>query len=62
MLIIDTKDMHRIFDSSPDVLMLDMYVDLEYYSDLYPDIDYMIFACEDYSKSSTIKYQDLQKR
>ena len=62
VLIIDTKDMHRIFDSSPDVLMLDMYVDLQYYSDLYPDIDYMIFACEDYSKSSTSKYQDLQKR
>ncbi|GAB1476772.1 hypothetical protein MASR2M70_16080 [Bacillota bacterium] len=62
VLIIDSKDMHRIFDSSPDILMLDLYVDLQYYTDLYPDIDFMIFACEDYSKTSSIKYQDLQKR
>lgn len=62
ILIIDTQDMHRIFDSSPDILMLDMYVDLQFYTDLYPDIDYMIFACEDYSKTSSLKYQDLQKK
>ena len=62
VLIVDTKDMHRIFGSTPDIIMLDMYVDLEFYNDLYPDIDYMIFACEDYSKTSTLKYQDLQKK
>lgn len=62
VLIIDTKDMHRIYDTSKDVLMLDMYIDLQFYTDLYPNIDYMIFACEDYSKNSTLKYQDLQKR
>ncbi|MGI6731319.1 MAG: helix-turn-helix domain-containing protein [Anaerovoracaceae bacterium] len=62
LLIVDTKDMHRIYGSSEDVLMLVMYVDLEFYTDLYPDIDYMIFACEDYSKTSSLKYQDLQKK
>ncbi len=62
LLIIDTQDMHRIFDSSPDVLMLDMYIDLQFYTDLYPNIDYMIFACEDYSKTSSLKYHDLQKK
>ncbi|MGI6733987.1 MAG: helix-turn-helix domain-containing protein [Anaerovoracaceae bacterium] len=62
LLIVDTLDMHRIFDSSPDILTLDMYVDLGFFTDLYPDIDYMIFACEDYSKTSTLKYQDLQRK
>ncbi len=62
VLIIDSRDMHRIFDSSPDILMLDMYIDLGFYTDLYPNIDYMIFACEDYSKASSLKYQDLQKK
>jgi AraC-like DNA-binding protein len=62
LLIVDTQDMHRIFGSSEDILMLDMYVDLNFYTDLYPDIDYMIFACEDYSKTSTLKYRDLQKK
>ena len=60
LLIVDTTDMHRI-DSSEDILMLDMYINLQFFTDLYPDIDYMIFACEDYRKSSTLKYQDLQK-
>ena len=62
LLIVDTTDMHRIFDSSEDILMLDMYINLQFFTDLYPDIDYMIFACEDYRKSSTLKYQDLQKK
>ena len=34
LLIVDTLDMHRIFDSSPDILTLDMYVDLAF-TDLY---------------------------
>ena len=62
ILIVDTQDLHRIFDSSDDILMLVMYVDLGFFTDLYPNIDYMIFACEDYGKSSTLKYQDLQKK
>lgn len=62
VLIIDTLDMHRIFDSSPDILILDTYIDLSVYDELYPNIEYMIFACEDYSKASSLKYQDLQKR
>ena len=62
VLIIDTLDMHRIFDSSPDILILDTYIDLSVYDELYPNIEYMIFACEDYSKASSLKYQDLQKK
>ncbi len=62
LLIVDTKDMHRIYDSSKDVLMLSLYVDLSFYADLYPDIEYMIFACEDYSKASSLKHQDLQNK
>ena len=53
LLIVDTTDMHRIFDSSEDILMLDMYIYLQFFTDLYPDIDYMFFACEAYRKSSS---------
>ncbi len=62
VLIIDTQDMHRIYDSSDNVLMLDMYVDLGYFENLYPDIEYMIFACEDYSKASSLMLQEQQRK
>ena len=62
VLIVDTSDMHKIFNSSEDILLLSMHVDVSFFKDLYPDIDYMIFACEDYSKTSTLKHRDLQKK
>lgn len=62
VLIVDSRDLHRIFGSSEDILMLAMHINLEFYTDLYPDINYMIFVCEDYGKNSALKYQDLQKK
>lgn len=62
ILIVDTQDLHRITGSSDDILFLVFYIDLQFFEDLYPDIDYMIFACEDYGKNSKLKYQDLQKK
>lgn len=62
VLIVDTTDMHRIFGTSKDAIILSMHIDVEFFLDLYPSIDYMIFACEDYSKTSSLKYRDLQKK
>lgn len=62
ILIVDNQDLHRITGSSDDILFLVFYVDLQFFEDLYPDINYMIFACEDYGKNSNLKYQDLQKK
>ena len=62
VLIVDTKDMHRIYGTSKDAIILSMHIDVEFFLDLYPNIDYMIFACEDYSKTSSLKYKDLQKK
>ena len=51
IIIVDTEDLHRIYDSSDDALMLTMHVNLEYFTELYPNIDFMIFACEECGKN-----------
>jgi len=62
IVVVDTEDLHRIYGSSEDVLMLTLYIDLEYFTEQYPNIDYMIFACEDCTKESAVKYQELQNK
>lgn len=62
VIIVDTEDLHRIDHSSEDVLMLTMYVDLEFFNDLYPNIDFMIFACEECAKESAARHQQLQNK
>ncbi len=46
LLIVDTEDLHYVFDSSEDVIMINMYIDFKAFEESYPGIDYMIFACE----------------
>ena len=58
LLIIDTEDLHYIYDSSPDILMLTMHVNLEYFDDLYPEIDYMIFASSAHDREATHPQQE----
>ncbi len=62
LLIADTIDLHYIYESSPDVLMLTMHIDLEYFTDLYPNVDYMIFACEEVVGDSSAHQQVLQNK
>ena len=57
VLILDTEDLHYIYDSSPDILMLTMHLNLMYFDDIYPDIDYMIFACNAHGRESTAQFQ-----
>ena len=58
VLIIDTEDLHYIYDSSPDILMLTMHLNLEYFDDLYPEIDYMIFASSAHDREATHPQQE----
>ncbi len=62
LLIADTIDLHYIYQSSPDVLMLTMHIDLEHFTDLYPNVDYMIFACEEVVSDSLAHQQALQNK
>lgn len=62
ILIIDTQDLHRIHDSTDELIMLTIYIDLEKYTDKYPNLDYTIFTCEDCTKDSVEKHQELQNK
>lgn len=62
ILIVDTQDLHRIHDGSDDLIMMTMYIDLEQFTDKYPNLDYTVFTCEDCTKDSVEKYQDLQNK
>lgn len=62
LLVVDTEDLHHIYDSSKDVLMLTIYIDLEFFNDLYPNIDFMIFACEECGGQSKSRQQALQNK
>lgn len=62
VLIVDTEDLHRIDHSSKDTLMLTLHINLEYFNDLYPNIDFMIFACEECDKESVTRHQLLQNK
>lgn len=62
LLIVDGEDLHRIKESSEDMLMLRMHIDLQYFSDQYPHIYFMIFACEDCTKDSATKQENLKNK
>lgn len=62
LLVVDTEDLHHIYDSSEDILMLTIYIDLEFFNDLYPNIDFMIFACEECGGQSKSRQQELQNK
>lgn len=62
ILIVDTQDLHRIHDGSDDLIMMTMYIDLEQFTDKYPNVDYTVFTCEDCTKDSVEKYQELQNK
>lgn len=62
VLIVDGDDLHRIKDSSKDILILRIHVDLQYFSEQYPHIYFMIFACEDCSTNSAAKKDYLKTR
>lgn len=62
VLIVDGEDLHRIRESSRDILMLRLHVDLKYFEDQYPHIYFMIFACEDCARDSASKQEHLKNK
>lgn len=61
-LVVDTQDLHRITDSSEDVIMLLFYINMEAFTDLYPNIDFMIFACEEFNQDASERHQNMQNK
>lgn len=61
-IVVDTQDLHRITNSSEDVIMLTFYIDMEAFTDLYPNIDFMIFACEELSQDASQRQQKMQNK
>lgn len=62
IIIVDSSDLHRIFHSSDDILMLTIQVDLDYFSDQYPAIASSIFVCEIPDGKDPQEYQELQNK
>lgn len=62
IIIVDSSDLHRIFNSSDDILMLTIQVDLDYFSDQYPAIASSIFVCEIPGDKDPQEYQELQNK
>jgi AraC-like DNA-binding protein len=46
MIIADVEDLHRIHDSSEDVLMLQLHIDTKKFEEIYPNISATYFVCE----------------
>lgn len=53
IVVVDTKDLHYIYESSEDMIMLQFHVDVAYFSDEYPNIDVMFFVCEESENESS---------
>lgn len=62
IIIVDSSDLHRIFGSSDDILMLTIQVDLDYFSDQYPAIASSIFVCEIPDGKDPKEYQELHNK
>ncbi len=61
-IVVDTQDLHCITESSEDVIMLTFYIDMEAFTDSYPNIDFMIFACEEFGQDSSQRHQKMQNK
>lgn len=55
MIIADMEDLHRIHDSSEDVLMLQLHIDAKKFEEIYPNLSSTYFVCED---PGTLHFED----
>lgn len=62
IIVVDTWDLHRIVESSKDVVMLTFHVDLEQFANIYPNIEFMIFACGGGSNETPEHRQRMQNK
>lgn len=61
-IVVDTYDLHQITESSEDVIMLTFYINMEAFTHLYPNIDFMIFACEEFAQDASERHQKMQSK
>ena len=62
IIVVDTWDLHRIVESSKDIVMLTFHVDLEQFANIYPNIEFMIFACGGGSNETPEHRQRMQNK
>lgn len=62
IIIVDGSDLHRIYDSSPDILTLTIHIDLSFFEDIYPNLSSSIFVCEALDEKDVLEYQTLQNK
>lgn len=62
IIIVDARDLHYIYESSDDVILLTSYIDMDHFTDIYPNIDFMIFACEEFGADMSAGHQKIQNK
>ncbi len=62
LIIIDSEDLHSIYRTEEDNLLLFIHVDLLQYEKQYPYIDFMIFACESFVSDSIFIKTNIEKK
>lgn len=62
LIIADVEDLHQIHDSSDDILLLSVHVDTGQFAQLYPNIRYMFFVCEECMEGPAGNRQLLQSK
>ena len=62
LIIADVEDLHQIHHSSEDILILSIHVDTSRFEQLYPNIRYMFFVCEECMEGPSGNRQLLQSK
>lgn len=62
LIIIDSEDLHSIYKTDEDNLLLFVHIDLHHYKQQYPYIDFMIFACESFVSDSIFIKSNIEKK
>jgi len=62
IIIADVEDLHQIYDSSKNICMLQIHIDMKYFEKDYPDISYMFFVCEECIQGTYQHSQELQNK
>ena len=62
IFVVDTQDLHYIYESSDDVIMLQFHVDMGHFTDIYPNIDVMFFVCEETDNESVKWHQRMHNK
>lgn len=62
LIIADVEDLHQIHGSSDDILLLTIHISTKFFEDVYPNIRYMFFVCEECMDGTGGNNQILQSK